>query len=99
MTTSPPILVTGVGGFIGRELADRLLTGGFSVVGVDSLENPLEPELTEARLGTLRNRPGFNFEQIDLADRTASDALFRSVRPEVILHLAARAGVRASLEE
>ncbi len=99
MTTSTPILVTGVAGFIGRALADRLLTGGFSVVGVDSLESPLEPKLTEARLGSLRNRPGFTFEQIDLADRAASDALFRAVRPEVILHLAARAGVRASMEE
>lgn len=97
--SSKPVLVTGVAGFIGRAFADRLLGQGIEVVGVDSLESPLLPELSEARLGTLRNRPGFTFEKVDLADRAASDELFRAHRPEVIVHLAARAGVRASMED
>lgn len=99
MADLKPILVTGVAGFIGRALTDRLLDAGIPVVGVDSVDSPLVPELAEARLATLRNRPGFRLEQIDLADRAASDAVFRDVRPGVVLHLAARAGVRASMEQ
>lgn len=94
-----PILVTGVAGFIGRAIAERLLEAGRPVVGTDYLEGAPDKELAAARLQTLDRRPGFSYYNVDLADRAASDALFRHIRPGLIAHMAARAGVRASIEE
>jgi UDP-glucuronate 4-epimerase len=101
-TTLPPdepLLVTGVAGFIGHALTERLLSAGHRVVGVDSLDSPIDPALSRARLDTLLNRPGFRFEHLDLAELAPTDALFRDVRPARVVHLAARAGVRASMED
>lgn len=98
MTQTSPVLVTGVAGFIGRALADRLLERGIAVAGIDSMESPIEPALSRARLATLEGRPGFTFDKVDLADRAATEVLFRRLRPEFVLHMAARAGVRASME-
>ncbi|MGQ4275128.1 NAD-dependent epimerase/dehydratase family protein [Terrihabitans sp. B22-R8] len=97
--SQPPLLLTGVAGFIGRALADRLLEAGHEIVGVDSLEAPVDPRLKETRLATLEGRPGFRFAQIDLAEREATERLFGDLRPKHVIHLAARAGVRASMEE
>jgi len=93
-----PILVTGVAGFIGRGVADSLLSSGRRVIGVDNFESPPDLALAEARLETLRNRPGFSFEHVDLADRAAVEELFRNRNPRRVVHLAARAGVRASMD-
>ena len=70
------ILLTGVAGFIGYHLAERLLRDGCRVVGVDSLNDYYDPRLKQARLERLQGRPGFTFEQLDLADRAATPALF-----------------------
>jgi UDP-glucuronate 4-epimerase len=92
------VLLTGVAGFIGYHLGDRLLREGCRVVGVDSLNDYYDPRLKRARLDRLLGRPGFTFEQLDLADRAATPALFARTRPAAVVHLAAQAGVRYSLE-
>ena len=92
------ILLTGAAGFIGYHLADRLLRDGCEVVGVDNLNSYYDPRLKRARLARLSGRQGFSFRQLDLADRQATPALFAETRPAVVVHLAAQAGVRYSLE-
>ncbi|MFZ1429892.1 MAG: NAD-dependent epimerase [Geminicoccaceae bacterium] len=92
------VLLTGAAGFIGYHLADRLLRDGCRVVGVDSLNDYYDPRLKQARLERLLGRPGFTFEQLDLADRPRTAELFATARPLAVIHLAAQAGVRYSLE-
>ena len=92
------VLVTGAAGFIGYHLAERLLAEGFAVTGLDNLNAYYDPRLKQARLERLRQRPGFDFVALDLADRPGMEALFARQRFEVVAHLAAQAGVRYSLE-
>lgn len=92
-----PVLLTGVAGFIGYHLAERLLAEGCEVAGVDSVNAYYDPRLKEARLARLEGRPGFTFHKVDLADRVAVPELFAAVRPAAVVHLAAQAGVRYSL--
>jgi UDP-glucuronate 4-epimerase len=94
-----PIIVTGSAGFIGFHLARRLLDEGHVVVGIDSLNAYYDPQLKEARLARLQARPAYRHAQVDLADREAIAALFAETRPEVVVNLAAQAGVRYSLEK
>jgi UDP-glucuronate 4-epimerase len=91
-------LVTGAAGFIGAALCERLLARGDAVVGVDNLSDYYEVTLKEARLARLEGRPGFAFERLDLADRAATAALFQRHAFDVVVHLAAQAGVRYSVE-
>lgn len=98
MQKSPPVLITGAAGFIGFSLARRLLEGGRAVVGVDNLTPYYDPKLKEARLVILRQFPAFSFQQIDLADRGATEALFRDRTFGPVVHLAAQAGVRYSID-
>ena len=95
---SDPVLVTGAAGFIGFSLAERLLRSGRPVVGVDSLNAYYDPALKEARLDVLRQFSAFSFRRLDLADRTATEELFRTGTFGPVVHLAAQAGVRYSLE-
>jgi UDP-glucuronate 4-epimerase len=92
------ILVTGAAGFIGFHTAQRLLARGYSVVGLDNLNSYYDVSLKEARLAQLRPEPGFRFERIDLADRESMAALFAKERFARVVHLAAQAGVRYSLQ-
>ena len=96
---SGPILVTGCAGFIGMHCAERLLARGETVVGIDNLNAYYDPALKEARLARLTPHPRFSFERLDVADRAGLAALFARVRPVRVLHLAAQAGVRYSLEQ
>ena len=93
-----PVLVTGAAGFIGFSLARRLLEGGRAVIGVDSVNDYYDPALKEARLAVLRQFPDFRFHRLDLADRKPTEALFRDGDFGPVVHLAAQAGVRYSLE-
>jgi UDP-glucuronate 4-epimerase len=94
-----PILVTGAAGFIGFHVARRLLAEGRSVVGLDNLNSYYDPALKEARLAILRREQNFAFEQIDLADRASMQRLFAEHRFARVVHLAAQAGVRYSIDQ
>ena len=91
------ILVTGAAGFIGFHTATRLLERGDTVVGLDSMSDYYDVALKEARLAQLRERAGFRFELLDVADRERMAALFARERFDRVVHLAAQAGVRYSL--
>ncbi|MCG3201659.1 MAG: UDP-N-acetylglucosamine 4-epimerase [Gammaproteobacteria bacterium] len=91
------ILVTGAAGFIGSALSLRLLARGDEVVGVDNLNDYYDITLKEARLARLTGQKGFSFHKLDVADRPAMAEMFRSERPQRVVHLAAQAGVRYSL--
>jgi UDP-glucuronate 4-epimerase len=91
-------LVTGVAGFIGYHVARRLLEAGQAVVGVDNLNNYYDPALKRARLAQLAEFDRLQFIEFDLADRVRTAALFDEHRFPVVIHLAAQAGVRYSLE-
>ncbi|MGI8477975.1 MAG: NAD-dependent epimerase [Thermomicrobiales bacterium] len=92
------ILVTGAAGFVGMFVARRLLERGNEVVGVDNLNDYYDPALKDARLAQLTPHAGFRFLRIDIADRAETARLFAEERPELVVHLAAQAGVRYSLE-
>jgi len=94
-----PILVTGSAGFIGYHLAERLLTDGEDVVGVDRVDDYYDPALKEARLARLRRHGGFAEHRIDIGDRAAMASLFAEHRPTRVVHLAGQAGVRHSLKQ
>jgi UDP-glucuronate 4-epimerase len=92
------ILVTGAAGFIGYHAAARLLDRGHEVIGFDNLDPYYDVSLKEARLARLAERERFHFIKADLADRTKVEATFAEERPERVIHLAAQAGVRYSLD-
>ena len=92
------ILLTGAAGFIGFHTALRLLERGDEVIGVDNVNAYYDVRLKEARLEILRRHPGFQFLRLDLADRAGVPAAFATHRPRRVIHLAAQAGVRYSLE-
>lgn len=92
------ILVTGTAGFIGSQLALRLLDRGDEVIGVDNVNDYYDVNLKEARLARLTGHAGFTEVREDVADRSVMADIFEKHRPERVVHLAAQAGVRYSLE-
>ncbi len=92
------ILVTGAAGFIGYHLSERLLDRGDTVVGIDNLNDYYAVSLKQDRLQRLQQKPGFSFQLMDVADRTAMRQLFIDHDFDRVVHLAAQAGVRYSLE-
>jgi UDP-glucuronate 4-epimerase len=91
------ILVTGAAGFIGYHVAARLLGGGARVLGLDNLNGYYDPRLKRTRLALLEHAR-FEFAHIDLADRPSMEALFEREEFSLVIHLAAQAGVRHSIE-
>jgi len=92
------VLITGVAGFIGFHLGKRLLARGDEVLGLDNLNDYYDVTLKKARLTQLKRQPGFRFFKLDLADREGVPRLFKKHKPEVVVNLAAQAGVRYSQE-
>ena len=91
------VLVTGAAGFIGMHVGERLLSDGVTVTGADNLDPYYEVSLKEARLARLSAHPRFSFARVDLADKEATQALFRDGGFTDVIHLAAQPGVRHSL--
>jgi UDP-glucuronate 4-epimerase len=92
------ILITGAAGFIGSTTAHVLLDRGDEVVGIDNLNDYYDVTLKEARLQRLQAREGFTFAKVDIADREGFEVVYKTHAPDRIIHLAAQAGVRYSLE-
>ena len=99
------VLVTGAAGFIGAAVCQQLLARGDRVVGVDNLNAYYDPALKQARLQRIQAQvaaqaaaSGWTFHQLDIAEGAAMAELFAAVRPRGVIHLAAQAGVRYSLE-
>lgn len=92
------ILLTGAAGFIGMHVCERLLARGDDVLGLDNLNDYYDPTLKVARLARLQTAPNFRFVRQDVADRAAMAGLFAGERFDRVVHLAAQAGVRYSLQ-
>ena len=92
------VLITGAAGFIGSDLALRLLQRGDEVIGIDNLNDYYDPALKEARLPRTREHPAFTDVRIDIEDRPGMAELFEQHKPDGVVNLAAQAGVRYSLE-
>ena len=92
------ILVTGAAGFIGYYLSKLLLERGEQVIGLDNLNNYYDVALKEYRLNNLKEYKQFTFYKIDLKDKVEVDNLFKKHRPDIVVNLAAQAGVRYSIE-
>ena len=92
------VVVTGAAGFIGMHVCEELLASGARVIGIDSLNSYYPVALKRARLARLEGRPGFSFHAVDIADHEALKAVVGGERVEVVIHLAAQAGVRHSID-
>ena len=91
-------LVTGAAGFIGARVCEQLVEQGNSVLGVDNLNDAYDVRLKLWRLNRLVNQPNFQFFKLDICDRPGLDGLFEQHKVDAVINLAARAGVRQSVE-
>ena len=97
MEQTDKILITGAAGFIGSYLAEKLLKEQFQVIGIDNLNDYYDVRLKEERLKKLDGYTNFKFIRMDIADAAAMKALFESEKPDIVVNLAAQAGVRYSI--
>ena len=98
MSAAKTVLVTGAAGFVGSYVAARLAGMGHRVVGCDNFNDYYDPQLKHDRVAALLQPAGVECEKIDIADAAQLRALFERVRPELVVHMAAQAGVRYSLQ-
>lgn len=96
--TNKKILITGAAGFIGYHLAKRLLSQGVQVAGLDNMNAYYDVQLKKDRLARLELYPAFSFTQGDLADGETVNRIFEEFRPDIVVNLAAQAGVRYSID-
>lgn len=92
------ILLTGVAGFIGMHVVMRLLADGHEVIGLDNINDYYDVHLKQARLAHIGSPNQFHFHKLDLADRDGINTLFAETKPEIVINLAAQAGVRYSIK-
>lgn len=92
------VIVTGCSGFIGMHVSRMLLDRGDVVIGVDNMNHYYEPALKDARLAELSKYSGFTFHQVDVSDKNLLFEIFSDVKADFVIHLAAQAGVRYSVE-
>ena len=92
------VLVTGAAGFIGMHCIERLLARGDHVVGIDNLNDYYDVALKEARLSRIADHAAFRFHRVSIEDKEAMAGIFAEEKPDRVIHLAAQAGVRYSLE-
>lgn len=95
---SKKILVTGAGGFIGYHLSERLLEEGYEVIGVDNLNEYYDVNLKQHRLEKIKDKELFTFIKMDISDKSALEIIFQEYKPNIVINLAAQAGVRYSIE-
>lgn len=98
LNSKKKILITGGAGFIGFHLSKRLLEAGTAVIGIDNLNDYYEVSLKEDRLAILRQFPNYQFRKQDIADKEGLFAVFEQEHPDIVVNLAAQAGVRYSIE-
>jgi len=96
---SEKVLITGAAGFIGSHLGERLVEAGARVIGVDNLDDFYDTGFKRRNIADLSENASFEFVEADIRDAPAVDRLFLSTRPDKVIHLAARAGVRPSIED
>jgi UDP-glucuronate 4-epimerase len=100
MTDSAPrVLVTGSAGFIGFHTCSRLLDSGATVLGIDNFSAYYDVSLKERRTAILAEKPGFSLARISIENQTALEQAWTAFKPDIVIHLAAQAGVRYSIEE
>ena len=92
------VMITGAAGFIGYHLARRLLKEGFSVFGVDNLNDYYDVRLKELRLSELEKYEKFKFEKLDISEKKEVERVFSENEPDIVVNLAAQAGVRYSID-
>lgn len=92
------ILITGAAGFIGFHLARRLLEDGYRVCGIDNLNDYYDVRLKELRLSILKEYSGFSFAKVDISDKNKVNEVFSANSPDIVVNLAAQAGVRYSID-
>ena len=93
------ILITGAAGFIGSHLAERLLDRGDTVVGFDNFNDYYDPEIKRSNVANALENSSYSLHEADLRDKDIVNDVFDAEKPDVVVHLAARAGVRPSLED
>ena len=91
------ILITGVAGFIGYHLAEKLLNNNYHIIGIDNLNDYYDPTLKKARLNNLNKFSNFEFQKIDFIQTNALTSIFKNNQFEQVIHLGAQAGVRYSI--
>lgn len=96
--TTSTVLVTGAAGFIGYHLTMRLLADGHTVIGIDNLNSYYSVKLKETRLRQIGDPSSFRFYRADLTDDAALSSIFEHHRPQIVVNLAAQAGVRYSID-
>ena len=99
MNRSAPILVTGAAGFIGSHLVERLLAEGYSVIGLDNFDQYYDPAIKRNNIVSASQQPAYKLIEGDIRDSEQLDAIFSEHGIGAVIHLAARAGVRPSIEK
>ncbi len=93
------ILVTGIAGFIGSNHGEFLIESNYKVIGIDSFDPFYGRDIKEKNIKNLQESPNFTFYETDIRDKSSLQNIFSTEKPEVIIHLAAKAGVRPSIEK